>query len=179
METNTTDQTTATGEQIICRTDRIIFKQSAIHGRGGFAAVDIPSGTPIIRYIGEKITKAESLRRCENENEYIFELDATHDLDGNVEWNPARLINHSCAPNCESELDEDKAEIWILALRDIRAGEELTFNYCYGLEDFEEHLCRCGAGDCVGYMVADTHFEHVRQARRQPVAGVGAKVEIL
>jgi len=76
------------------------------------------------------------------DNEYIFTLDDEHDLDGNVPWNPARLLNHSCAPNCEAELDEGR--IWIIALRDIRAGEELTFNYGYDLENYREHPCRCG-----------------------------------
>lgn len=164
MDTQTTQPTCrATEEQIVCRTDKVIFKQSGIHGTGGFAAVDIRTGERIIQYVGDKIDKAESLRRCENDNEYIFDLDETHDLDGNVERNPARFINHSCAPNCESEVDGD--EVWILALRDIRAGEELTFNYCYDMEDYQDHPCRCGAPECVGFMVAESHFDQIRRQR--------------
>lgn len=137
------------------------FRSSVIHGTGGYARRDIASGTRVIEYVGEKITKAESLRRCEQNNEYIFTLDDEFDLDGNVPWNPARFINHSCAPNCEAEVDEGR--IWILALRDIKADEELTFNYGYDLEDYREHPCRCGAPECAGFIVAEDFFEHVRK----------------
>jgi len=141
----------------------IDFRGSAIDRLGGFARTDIPAGAQIIEYIGERITKDESLRRCEANNEYIFTLNDELDLDGNVPWNPARLLNHSCAPNCEAELDEDR--IWIVALRDIKAGEELTFNYGYDLENYREHPCRCGAVECVGYIVAEEFLEHVRKQR--------------
>jgi SET domain-containing protein len=80
-----------------------------------------------------------------------------------VEWNPARLINHSCEPNCEALTDDDN-RIWIVAKRDIAAGEELTFNYNYDLEDFKEHPCQCGAQNCVGFIVAEEFFAQVRQA---------------
>jgi SET domain-containing protein len=146
---------------IIETTERIIFKSSPIHRIGGFARADIPAGVPLIEYVGEKISKSESLRRCEANNEYIFDLDEEHDLDGNVSWNPARYLNHSCEPNCEAEQDEGR--IWIISLRDIKAGEELTFNYGYDLEDYREHPCRCGTRKCVGYIVAEDFFESVRR----------------
>jgi hypothetical protein len=117
----------------------------------------------------ESDTKAESLRRCESNNEYIFSLDETYDLDGNVPWNPARFLNHSCEPNCEAE--PDGGCIWIVARRDIRTGEEITFNYGYDLDDYREHPCRCGAADCAGYIVAAEFFEHVKwQSRLAPTA---------
>lgn len=143
-------------------TEWVTFGKSPIDRLGGFARKDIPAGTRVIEYVGEKISKAESLVRCEANNEYIFTLDDEWDLDGNVEWNPARLINHSCAPNCEAEIDDDN-RIWIVAVRDIKAGEEVTFNYNYDLEDYREHKCRCGAPECVGYIVAEEYFEHVRK----------------
>jgi len=121
----------------IAETEQLVFKASPIHGVGGFARRDIPAGTRVIEYLGEKISKAESLRRCERNNEYIFELDDEHDLDGNVSWNPARFLNHSCAPNCEAILEGGK--IWILAERDLKSGEEITFNYGYDLVDYKEH----------------------------------------
>ena len=142
----------------------IYFCPSAIHGTGGFAKVDIVAGTRVIEYVGEKITKAESLRRCESANEYIFSLDDESDLDGNVSWNPARFLNHSCDPNCEAV--PDGGRIWNVALRGIRAGEEITFNYGYDLEDYREHPCRCGAADCAGYIVAAEFFEHVKWQNR-------------
>jgi len=137
------------------------FKRSSIHGTGGFARREIPSGARVLEYVGEKIDKRESLRRCEADNEYIFTLDDRTDIDGNVAWNPARFLNHSCAPNCEAELAEGR--IWIVALRLIRAGEELTFNYGFDLEDYRNYPCRCGAVNCAGFIVAEEFFDHVRQ----------------
>jgi len=151
----------ALNSSIVPDTALVCFCPSAIHGIGGFAKADIAAGTRVIKYVGEKITKAESLRRCESANEYIFSLDDTHDLDGNVTWNPARFLNHSCDPNCETE--PDGGRIWIVARCGIRAGEEITFNYGYDLEDYREHPCRCGASDCIGYIVAEELFEHVRK----------------
>ncbi|GDX11860.1 hypothetical protein LBMAG57_36320 [Verrucomicrobiota bacterium] len=114
----------------------------------------------MIEYVGERIDKAESLNRCEAGNQCLFHLDEHWDLDGNVSWNPARFLNHSCSPNCDAELIEGR--IWIVARRDIAAGEELTFNYSYDLTDFREHPCRCGSFACAGFIVAEDLFEHVR-----------------
>ena len=123
--------------------------------------MDIASGVRLIEYVGEKISKAESRCRCEQNNEYVFELDEEFDLDGNVVWNPARFLNHSCRPNCEAQLVEGR--IWIVSLRFIEAGEEITFNYGYDLEDYRDHHCQCGAAECVGYIVAEEFFSHVRR----------------
>jgi SET domain-containing protein len=142
------------------RSDAVEIRHSTIHGTGGFARRAIAKDECVIEYVGDIITKAESLKRCQANNEYIFTLDETHDLDGNVDRNPARFINHGCAPNCEAQLDEGR--ISIIALRDIATGEELTFNYGYDLEDYREHPCRCGATACVGYIVAEEFFDHVR-----------------
>ena len=133
---------------------------SAIHGTGGYARKDIPASTVIVEYVGERINKPESVRRCEDNNVYIFTIDEEWDLDGNVSWNPARFINHSCAPNCEAEWDEGR--IFINALRDLKQGEELTFNYGYDLEDYLDNICQCRTPACVGFMVAAEHFDHVR-----------------
>jgi len=132
-------------------------------GLGRRRLTRIARGTRVVEYVGERISKSESLRRCEANNEYIFTLNDEQDLDGNVARNPARLLNHSCAPNCEAELCEDR--IWIVARRDIAAGEEITFNYGYDLVDYQEYPCRCGSPDCVGYIVAEEFFAHVRQRR--------------
>jgi uncharacterized protein len=145
----------------VAQTDLVIFESSRIHGIGGFARNDVAAGTRVIEYVGEKITKQESLARCERSNEYIFAIDDAHDLDGNVDWNPARFLNHSCDPNCEARFIEGR--IWLVAIRDIRAGEEFTFNYSYDLADYREHPCRCGAASCVGYIVAEEFFEHARR----------------
>lgn len=146
-------------------------RRSKIHGRGVIASRDIPSGTRIIEYVGERITKSESERRDEARAAraasggdgcvYIFELNKRHDLDGHMSWNTARLINHSCDPNCESE--KPRGRIWITARRDIAAGEELTFDYGFDVENWREHPCRCGSPKCVGYIVAKSHRWRLRR----------------
>jgi len=140
--------------------DNVRIAPSPIHGQGGFAPRFIAKGTRVLEYAGERITKAESLRHCEAQNWFIFGLDEEFDLDGNVEWNPARFLNHSCAPNCEAVCEH--GQIWIMTLRDIQQGEEITFNYGYDLVDYEEHPCCCGTTDCAGYIVAEEFFAQVR-----------------
>jgi hypothetical protein len=61
----------------------------------------------------------------------------------------------------------EDGRVWIVALRDIRPGEEITFNYGYDLVDYEEHPCRCGAPECAGYIVAEDLFAQVRSGQRQ------------
>jgi SET domain-containing protein len=122
--------------------------------------------------VGERICKEESLTRCFAHNEFIFTLDDEFDLDGGVEWNPARLINHSCEPNCDAEMIDGR--IWIVANRNIRAGDEITFNYNYDLEDYLDHPCRCGAPGCVGYMIAEEFFPKLRRMKTYPAPEASA-----
>lgn len=145
--------------------------RSRLHGHGLFARDRIVRGTRIIEYVGERITKAEAERREEQRlerlaagrdgNVYIFELNQRYDLDGRVPWNPARRINHSCAPNCEVEVV--RGRIWITALRDLRPGEELTYDYSFDYDAWRDHPCRCGAEECPGYIVAKAQRWRVRR----------------
>jgi SET domain-containing protein len=141
-------------------TESFIIAPSSIHGRGGFARVPLATGARIVEYVGEKIDKTESARRCQAQNHSILGLDEESDLDGGVEWNPARYLNHSCDPNCEAICDQGR--IWLVARRDILPGEELTFNYGYDLEAYREHPCHCGAVTCPGFIVAEEFFSHLR-----------------
>ncbi len=150
---------------------------SAIHGRGVYATYFIPEGERIIEYIGERIDKKESERRGSSQQKkseqngdaavYIFTLSGKYDLDGNVPWNTARLINHSCAPNCEAWIEGRK--IFIHALRDINEGEELTFDYGFDVDCFEDHPCRCGKPECIGYIVSRSQWQEL--AKRLDSAG--------
>ncbi len=134
---------------------------SSIHGRGVYAIAPIAAGTRIIEYTGERITKAESrrreearlrrLRRGQDGSVYIFDLNKRADLDGRVGGNVSRFINHSCAPNCRTETV--RGRVWIFAMRDIAAGEELTFDYGYPLSEWRMHPCRCGQRGCPGFIV--------------------------
>lgn len=138
------------------------LKNSGIHNTGMFANRNIPKGTAIIEYVGERISKKESNKRCLEWEEkarkkgeglvYIFDLNRKWDLDGNVEDNPAKFINHSCQENCEAVNDDD--HIWIYSKKDIKKGDELSFDYGYNLEHFMDHPCRCGSDNCCGYIVA-------------------------
>jgi SET domain-containing protein len=127
---------------------------------GLFATESIPGGTRVIEYVGEKIGSDEMLRRCAAGNFFIFALRNGEYVDGSAEYNLARFINHSCDPNCEIRWEEDR--IWIVSVRDIGVDEEITFNYAYDLEDYRRHPCHCGAPDCVGYIVGEQFFDHVR-----------------
>ena len=150
----------------------IRIRNSHIHSTGIFAKKDIPKGTRVIEYVGEKIGKAESDRRAHlplNKNKenseygavYIFNLNKRHDIDGNVAYNIARFINHSCDPNCETEII--RGRIWIIALRDIKKDEELAYNYNYDFEDYEDHECQCGSNRCVGYILDEDHWPHLKR----------------
>jgi SET domain-containing protein len=126
---------------------------------GGFAKMDIPTGTRVIEYQGECIDKLVSRERCIRGNRAIFYLNEDEDLDGSVEWNPARWLNHSCDPNCEAELIEGR--IWIVARRDIVPEEEITFDYGYDADGYTAHPCRCGSANCAGFIVAGEFRGHL------------------
>ena len=162
----------------------IEIRTSSIHHKGIFAAKDITAGTEIIEYVGEKITKRESdirgaivLNRSKNDITkgavYIFELNKRYDIDGNVSWNIAGIINHSCDPNCEAI--NIRGHIWICAMRDIQAGEELTYNYGYNFDNWWEHPCRCGSSKCVGYILAEEHWPKLKRALAKREAQKAAK----
>ncbi|MFV1994127.1 MAG: SET domain-containing protein, partial [Verrucomicrobiales bacterium] len=154
-------------------------KKSGIHRRGLFASANIEEGERIIEYVGEKITKAESERRADTQLEragskgdgavYIFTLNKRHDIDGNVERNKARYANHSCDPNCETDII--RGRIWLIALRDIEKGEEIVYNYNFDLELYEDHSCRCGAKRCVGYIVGEEYWKKLKKKIKKKKKG--------
>jgi SET domain-containing protein len=143
------------------------LRKSRIHGRGVFARRDIPAGTRLIEYVGLPISKKKSAELCLKQNRYLFTVNGALDLDGKISWNPARLMNHSCEPNCEANLDEHD-RVWIFSIRHIAREEEVTFNYGYGLENFMNYPCRCGAPSCVGYMVSEEFLPIVRSLLTPP-----------
>ena len=141
------------------------LKKSKVHGIGIVALKNISKKTNVIEYIGEKISKKEGDRRSserikkylnkENEGSvYIFELNKKYDIDGSPMYNNARYINHSCNPNCEVDIIDNK--IWIIAIKNIKKGEELSYDYGYVFDkdDFKEHVCKCASKKCIGYIIA-------------------------
>lgn len=140
------------------RLQRLRIGRSPIDHFGLFAVTALSAETRILPYQGEKISKAESHYRLVRGNAYIFALNERYDIDGQAHANTARFINHSCAPNCYALANT--RTIWIVAQRDIAAGEELTYNYGFGLEDYQDYPCRCGAAACCGYML-DPKYWHL------------------
>jgi SET domain-containing protein len=141
------------------------IRPSSIHGMGAFATRSYAADDLVAEYMGERISKSESVARCAAGNTFIFTLNSEVDLDGNVSSNPARFFNHSCVPNCEARRVDDS--IWLAASRQIQPGEELTFNYGYDLVDYREYPCHCGAVRCVGFIVAEEFFETIKQRNLQ------------
>jgi len=133
------------------------LRRSPRHGRGAFAIARIPAYTAVIEYTGELISQAEGDRRYpsthdEPEHTYLLTLDDERVIDANVGGNAARYINHSCEPNVEPIAFGD--HMWLVAIRDIRRGQELAYDYAIELD--ERHTpaikarfpCRCGARRC-------------------------------
>lgn len=141
---------------------RIQVRRSGVHGRGVFAEVAIAQGEIILEYAGEVIDWDEALRRhprdpSDPNHTFYFHLEDGRVIDGGVRGNSARWINHACEPNCESE--EQAGRIFIRALRDIAAGEELSFDYRLVIDARhtpklkKAYACRCGSPKCRGTML--------------------------
>jgi SET domain-containing protein len=138
-------------------------RKSPVHGNGVFALRAIPAGERIIEYRGERITWDEATRRAAERggpvnHTFYFSLADGNVIDGGRRGNDARWINHACEPNCEAY--EENGRVYIHALRDIDAGEELNYNYALIYD--ERHTpalkrlfaCRCGTPGCTGTMLA-------------------------
>lgn len=124
-----------------------IFKQvkvkRGIDGLGLFALENIKKGEKIIEYVGNLLLG--ELEADSKINMYLFEVNKNKTIDGSPRWNTARYINHSCKGNAESEIS--KGRVYVLATKNIKEGEEITYDY--GEEFFKEYIkpkgCRCGA----------------------------------
>ena len=138
------------------------LRGSPIHGLGAFALQDIPKGTRIIEYVGEKISNAEADRRyndetMESHHTFLFILNSKQCIDAAYEGNEARFINHSCDPNAEAFIP--RGRIWIEAIRNIPRGTEIAYDYAfeddakYTIDDYRRYGCRCGAKNCRGTIV--------------------------
>ncbi|MGC8509197.1 MAG: SET domain-containing protein, partial [Thiomonas sp.] len=116
-----------------------------------------------LEYKGERIDWPEALRRhphdpAQPNHTFYFSLGDATVIDGGVQGNSARWINHSCAPNCEAQQIGNR--VFIDALRDIAPGEELFFDYALELDARytaklkRDYACRCGAPNCRGTLLA-------------------------
>lgn len=143
------------------RLPSLVVRRSKIQGRGVFAGEPIGEGTRIIEYTGARISHAEADHDADDDDPkrrhhtFLFAVDDEVVIDGNVGGSDARFINHSCDPNCEIVIA--RRRVYICALRDIDAGEELLYDYwyitdeSYTLDDLKRiYPCRCGAEICRG-----------------------------
>lgn len=133
-------------------------RRSKIHGNGVFATRKIAAETKIVEYKGERITWKEADSRDPHDPEnpfhtFYFSLeDGKHVIDGGVRGNDSRWINHSCDPNCEAR--EEEGRVFIYAVRDIRRGEELNYDYGLILEERytptvkRNYACFCNSANC-------------------------------
>ena len=142
-------------------------KKSNIDNRGLYASKDIKAGKIIIHYKGKLITKKETEKNLKYDNDkaiYLFNINSRYDMDGDFEHNTARLMNHTCDPNCE--VTGKGLKLWIFALRDIKKNEELSYDYGFGFdEDFKQFPCRCGAKNCCGYIVREGSRWRIKRSR--------------
>jgi hypothetical protein len=148
------------------------IKKSNIDNKGLYATKNIKSGKVVINYKGKLITKKETDTNPKFDNDkaiYLFNLNSRYDLDGDFKYNDARLINHSCDPNCEVE--GKGLKLWITAIKDIKKGEELSYDYGFGYdEDYKQFVCKCGAKNCVGYIVREGSRWRIKKARSASVS---------
>jgi uncharacterized protein len=144
------------------RTPLFEVRHSRVHGHGVFALRRIRKGTTIIEYLGERLSHARADARYEDKDPrdnhtFLFTVDSKTVIDAGVNGNEARYVNHGCDPNCESTAW--KGRIFIEAIRTIRPGEELAYDYQIQRDEDDPadvdviFACRCGAPTCRGSML--------------------------
>lgn len=142
---------------------KVLVKQSGVHGKGVYANQAFKRGDVIIEYRGEIITWEEALERHPHDptdpnHTFYFHLDDGHVIDGKHKGNAAKWINHACDPNCEA--DQDGNRVFIKALRAIKPGQELFYDYGLIIDERitaklkKEYACWCGSPKCKGTMLA-------------------------
>ena len=152
---------------------RLIIRSSDIHAAGCFTLENIPKSARVLEYTGERITKAEGDVRYEGRPfTYLFGVgDGEVVIDGH---GMAMFVNHSCDPNCETDEEDDR--VYIAAIRDIAAGEELTYDY-YLYDGDDEAPCYCGSKGCRGSMYSPEELKKKARAvaRKKKQAELAAK----
>ncbi len=145
----------------------LIIRSSTIHAAGCYTTAPIAKGTRVVEYTGPLIDKDQADLRYEGRPiTYLFGIgDGTRVIDGH---GTAMFINHSCDANCETEEIEER--VWIMAVRDIAAGEELCYDYCLYDGDEEEATCNCGAQTCRGSMFSPEELQRRKRLARKTAA---------
>jgi hypothetical protein len=143
----------------------LMIRSSAIHAAGCYTTVAIRKGALVAEYTGYPLSKEEADRTYDASAAvtYLFGLgDGSMVIDGH---SMAMFINHSCRPNCETE--EDEGRVWIKAIRNIAAGEEITYDYCLYDGGEDEARCNCGVEKCRGTMYSREEVKNRRAAQEK------------
>lgn len=143
----------------------LVVRRSDIDSDGCHTTVSIKKGEAVVDYTGRRLTiKQADALYDDHPRTYLFGLtDGKHVIDGE---GVAAFINHSCDPNCEAA--EIKGRVWIIAARDIEAGEELTYDYNLYDGDLDDPSpCFCGARNCRGSMYSEAELKRRAGARRR------------
>ena len=139
----------------------LIVRSSSIHAAGCYTMLPIKKGVRLCEYDGQRMPKAAADVRYEDRPvTYLFASTNDEVIDG---FGTAMFINHCCDPNCETEQHQN-GRIYVTAIRDIAAGEELTYEYNLHDSDEDDQDCYCGAAACRNTMFSD--YELKRRARR-------------
>jgi len=144
----------------------LVIRKSAIHSYGCYTTKRIRKSTLVVEYVGAPLSYEEADDLYDDfENTYLFGLDGgKRIIDG---YGVAAFINHCCRPNCET--DQIAGKMWVIALRDIEPGEELTYDYC--LYDGEDDApCYCGAKRCRGSLYSAAHLRKLKKKREKAAA---------
>lgn len=154
---------------------RFVARTSPIHGKGVFALRHIAKGERIVEYKGRRISeKAADARYPDDDDKpahtFLFLTEDGTVIDANRDGNTARWLNHSCAPNCETE--EEDGRIFIDAIRAIAPGEELVYDYNLVLDEpmtkalRERYKCLCGARKCRGSMFGERRYRPKKKKKK-------------
>jgi hypothetical protein len=140
----------------------LMIRSSSIHAAGCYTTSAIPKGVKVVEYTGPRINKEEADDHFKDSRiTYLFGIgDGTTVINGH---GMAMYINHSCDPNCETE--ESRGRVWVMSLRRIAPGEELTYDYNLYDGDEDDARCYCGASNC-----RETMYSPEEVARRKKAA---------
>jgi SET domain-containing protein len=161
------------------------IRESEISGKGAFAIKPIKKGERLIEYTGERIPHPVADERYDDDtmdehHTFLFTVSSRTVIDATHGGNESRYINHSCDPNCESEIE--KGRVYIFALRDIEPGEELAYDYAYERSGDEtekeeaQYKCRCGAANCRG-SIMEPKEDFLKRKRAEQRKKAAAKKE--